>query len=113
MVEFLREKDATSFVAAAGILSHYVGDACQPLHSSMYADGYSDDVTSTTATRVRGNHAGEEYEKKTWPGQGVHSAYEDGMVDKYSSELYDSVVNLGAPATLPTVSGGKPLLANW
>jgi hypothetical protein len=107
MVAFLQAKDTASFVAAAGILSHYVGDACQPLHSSMYADGYDDQGTSTTATHVQGNHAGEQFTKKTWPGQGVHSTYEDGMVDKYSPDLYSAVVKLGKPAKLATVTGGQ------
>ena len=37
--KFARKKDVERFVAAAGTLAHYVGDACQPLHGSMYADG--------------------------------------------------------------------------
>jgi hypothetical protein len=109
MVTFLDQKDIPSFLTAAGILSHYVGDACQPLHSSMYSDGYSDPehTTTTTNTHVRGRHAGEDFQKKSWPGQGVHGTYEDGMVDKYSSELYDAVVKLGKPAKLSTVTGGQ------
>jgi hypothetical protein len=31
MVEFVAAGDVASFVAAGGILAHYVGDACQPL----------------------------------------------------------------------------------
>jgi len=52
-----------AFLCAAGILAHYVGDACQPLHSSVHADGL--DGAST----------------------GVHSTYEELMVNKYASEL--------------------------
>lgn len=107
MVEFLRNKEAASFLAAAGILSHYIGDACQPLHSSMYSDGYSDQATTATGTHVSGAHAGEEFTKKVWPGQGVHGVYEDGMVDKNSSKLYHAVVQLGRPQTLNTIAGGK------
>src|SRR5262249_37946491 len=39
MVEFVSTQDVESFVAAAGILAHYVGDCCQPLHSSYLDDG--------------------------------------------------------------------------
>ena len=40
MVAAVKAKDVTRFVAAAGLVTHYVGDACQPLHGSVYADGY-------------------------------------------------------------------------
>src|SRR5665213_542465 len=63
MVEYRRQRDAKNFLCAAGVLSHYFGDACQPLHSSMHADGL--DGAST----------------------GVHSMYEETMVDKFAAEL--------------------------
>lgn len=39
MVNFVRKKDIASFVAAAGIVAHYVGDAGQPLHISYLHHG--------------------------------------------------------------------------
>jgi hypothetical protein len=63
MVGYRRQGDAKSFLCAAGVLSHYIGDACQPLHSSMHSDGL--DGAST----------------------GVHSVYEEMMVDKFAAEL--------------------------
>jgi hypothetical protein len=39
MVDAANHKDATRFVAAAGICAHYVGDACQPLHISYMFNG--------------------------------------------------------------------------
>jgi hypothetical protein len=48
------------FVCAGGTLSHYVGDACQPLHISSLHDGYADGR-----------------------GKDVHSAYETKMLDAY------------------------------
>lgn len=39
MVSYLRKRDAARFVAAAGVLAHYVGDASQPLHSSYMHHG--------------------------------------------------------------------------
>jgi hypothetical protein len=66
MVDALRgDGNLERFVAAAGTLSHYVGDACQPLHGSMNADGNA----------------------ATHAGTGVHAAYESKMIDRYSTEI--------------------------
>ena len=51
---------AAEFVTAAGVLAHYVGDACQPLHISYMFNG----IPSGTGVE----------------GSGVHSAYETTMV---------------------------------
>ena len=101
MVKSLKEGKVAEFLAAAGILSHYVGDACQPLHSSMYSDGYSDQTSTTTVHKRDGTEA----EKTIWNGMGVHGTYEDGMVDKYSPDLFAKVKALGDPAALPLVEG--------
>lgn len=69
MVGFLKGGDIPRFVCAAGILSHYVGDACQPLHMSQFHDGA--DAQS----------------------KGVHTAYETTMLDKYSTEIVAGVNN--------------------
>jgi len=45
------------FLCAAGVLSHYVGDACQPLHGSQHSDGLNGSTT------------------------GVHTTYEEYMVN--------------------------------
>lgn len=39
MVEYLENKDLIGYVCAAGVLSHYVGDSCQPLHTSRLHHG--------------------------------------------------------------------------
>ena len=62
LIEFAK-KDGASFLAAAGCLAHYVGDACQPLHSSQHSDGLNGAST------------------------GVHSTYEDNMVDAYADQI--------------------------
>lgn len=66
LVGFARERKLAEFVCAAGILSHYVGDACQPLHISYLFNGDPD-------------HGDE--------GKGVHAAYEDGMVNRHIEEI--------------------------
>ena len=69
MVEAVAAGDAARFVCAAGLVSHYVGDASQPLHGSYLADGAP--ATPTTPA----------------VGEGVHSAYETAMVDAYATEI--------------------------
>jgi hypothetical protein len=103
MVEFVTSKDVPSFLASAGILSHYIGDACQPLHGSYHSDGYSDQSTKAAVK----HRDGTEGEKNVWPGQGVHGTYEDGMVDKYSTELYAMVLKLSPGTQLSKVTGGQ------
>lgn len=39
MVAYLKAKDVIHFVAAAGVLAHYVGDASQPMHCSYLHHG--------------------------------------------------------------------------
>jgi hypothetical protein len=63
-----RAKDVASYVCAAGLLAHYVGDACQPLHGSFLADGMPDGT-----------------------GKGVHSAYESAMIDNNTEDLLDKI----------------------
>jgi hypothetical protein len=55
--------DLERFLIASGVLAHYVGDACQPLHSSQHSDGLNGAST------------------------GVHSTYEDDMVDAKAPEI--------------------------
>src|SRR6516162_7770105 len=63
LVDYAKKGDAARFLTAAGCLAHYVGDACQPLHSSQHSDGL--DGAST----------------------GVHSTYEDNMVDAHADDI--------------------------
>ena len=69
MVEYLTQRDLTGFFCAAGVLSHYVGDACQPLHVSRLHDG-DPDVPEQ---------------------KGVHSAYETKMIDAFAAEIIAGV----------------------
>ncbi len=85
MVDAVAAGDATRFVAAAGLLSHYVGDASQPLHGSYLADGIPGTATTPAV------------------GQGVHSAYESAMVDAFSVEIL-----AGLQATLTRRGAEQP-----
>ncbi len=84
MIAAVKSKKLDEFVCAAGLVSHYVGDACQPLHGSKLADGYADQPTTVEHTR---RATGETYEEDSHVGAGVHSAYETNMVDRFASEL--------------------------
>jgi hypothetical protein len=87
MVEYARTGEADKFVCSAGVLTHYVGDACQPLHISYLHDG--DPNRPITHTFSRGNKAGETEKRPL--GQGVHSAYEDAMVHDHRQEILDGL----------------------
>ncbi|MGH6825190.1 hypothetical protein [Methyloceanibacter sp.] len=77
MVEFVQNNQIPKFVCAAGVLTHYVGDACQPLHISYLHDG---DPLQATIHVVK-HRDGTEEEKRIPLGQGLHAAYEDDMVN--------------------------------
>lgn len=69
MRDFAKAGDLTKFVCAAGLMAHYVGDACQPLHVSELHHGSSEEES------------------------GVHSAYETAMLNRYAAEM---IAALGA-----------------
>jgi len=83
MCRFAAEGDAHKFVCAAGVLSHYVGDACQPLHISYLHDG--DPNRPVEHEFTKGKKAGTTEQRPL--GQGVHSAYEDKMVFDHRKDI--------------------------
>ncbi|HEY7312920.1 MAG TPA: hypothetical protein VH643_26385 [Gemmataceae bacterium] len=87
MVRYASEGKAAEFVCAAGVLTHYVGDACQPLHISYLHDG--DPLRAVT--HVVHHRDGSEDERKNPLGMGVHSAYEDDMVNAHREDILDGL----------------------
>jgi len=94
MVAYLKQKDVIRFVAAAGVLAHYVGDASQPLHCSYMHHGIP----------PMKKHAGRNYPvrkgtaefnafKKT-PAADVHGIYEENMLEVDTPTALVSVNNL-------------------
>jgi hypothetical protein len=77
MVKFAHAGKRGEFVCAAGVLCHYLGDGCQPLHISYLYDG--DPLQATTHTVH--HRYGTMENKQVALGAGCHSAYEDGMVN--------------------------------
>jgi hypothetical protein len=69
MISFVGDGDRDSFVCAAGVLTHYVGDACQPLHISRLHHGDPDQPG----------------------GSGVHDAYETKMVNANRKAILDGL----------------------
>src|SRR5204863_5793331 len=63
------------FLCAGGVLIHYIGDACQPLHSSYLSQGDPEDLIDRPKS-----------DGKKMRADGVHSGYEDDMVEYGYSE---------------------------
>ena len=104
MVSFLRAGRADEFVCAAGILSHYVGDSCQPLHISYLFNG---DPDHTVDGVMRDPQTGEKKHGQVPLGLGVHSAYEDQMIDRHVPEIMKGVDGILARVRQPAlVTGG-------
>jgi len=101
MVGYVEKKDYASYVAAAGLLAHYVGDACQPLHGSFLADGYQDQATDGFTSTGK--------PKKDWPAKGVHSIYETKMIDAKATELFEAIDKVLAKpaAALAAIDEGR------
>jgi hypothetical protein len=88
------------FIFGCGVLAHYVGDACQPLHSSYMSDGDPADTTTENHVAKRisykrdgtvSHHKGDVYPKKVNPGSGVHVAYEDHMIDDHIAAILEQL----------------------
>jgi hypothetical protein len=102
MVSFIRDNKMPEFVCAAGVLTHYVGDACQPLHISFLHDG---DPLQAKTHVVR--HRDGTQDKKHVPlGQGVHSAYEDKMVNAKRKQILDGLDRAAKVAAAELVTSG-------
>jgi hypothetical protein len=100
MVGFVTAGDYAGYLCTAGLVAHYVGDACQPLHGSILADG-DPAVTTTHITKK-----GKPVEIKR--GHGVHTAYETKMIDRHAAELFpaiDKALGRRGPS-LPAITTG-------
>jgi len=105
MVQFVKDDEVEKFVCAAGILSHYVGDSCQPLHISYLFNGDPDRPIKAIKKDPKTH---EKKEGVQADGTGVHSAYEDDMVNNNVATLFPKVQELVDAAPWPTlVEGGQ------
>lgn len=103
MVSFVKAGEVEKFVCAAGILSHYVGDSCQPLHISYLFNG---DPDKTVPGMVKDPKTGQKVAGKVPEGTGVHSAYEDDMINANVAAISQGVDSrLQSSADWPLVTG--------
>ena len=73
MVDAVKKRDINRYVCAAGVMAHYVGDACQPLHISHLHDGEP-------------QGAG-----KPARGKGVHSEYQEKMLRQHALDMLEDM----------------------
>jgi hypothetical protein len=86
MVEFVKQGKLAEFICAGGVLCHYVGDACQPLHVSRLHHG-------------RPDHPDE---------SAVHSKYETDMLDRFAADIIAGVnANLKGSKAKADLNGGR------
>ena len=91
MVDFVQDDKMPEFVCAAGVLTHYIGNSCQPLHISYLHDGDPEQAKSHVVHHQRGKKPGTSETVRTPLGQGLHSAYEDKMVNAHRKEILDGL----------------------
>lgn len=84
MVDFVAAGDVVGYLTAAGIAAHYMGDVCQPLHGSIYADGDS-------SRTVKRHHPKTGVTDTVPYGKDVHSAYESAMLSLKAKALHDKI----------------------
>lgn len=96
------------FLAASGILAHYVGDASQPLHGSIMSDGIQDEEPNIPRLSERKDKNGQRL--PAFRGEGVHSAYETNMINMAATKgwLFEQIqANLDAGHGMALVSDGR------
>jgi hypothetical protein len=103
MVQCVRSGKLENFVCAAGILSHYVGDACQPLHISYMFNG---DPADSESVERRNRYTGKTEVIDQPRAAGVHSTYEEKMVNYHVTEI---IAGLGENqgSSKKRIKGGK------
>jgi hypothetical protein len=100
--------DPDKFIAAAGTLAHYVGDASQPLHGSTMSDGIPSEKPDIPRDSQRKDNHGNRL--PAFRGEGVHSAYETQMINMAAKKglLFKEIrKNLGADHGMRLVRDGR------
>jgi len=85
--------EPAKFIAAAGTLAHFVGDASQPLHGSHLSDG--DKTKEPDIPRLSDHKDGDGNHPPAHRGEGVHSAFETDMISWAANRglLFDAIRN--------------------
>ncbi|MGY3586020.1 hypothetical protein ACVIGB_004920 [Bradyrhizobium sp. USDA 4341] len=87
MVEYAAANKKLEFVCAAGIVAHYIGDACQPLHISQFHHGL--DLNDKAHAKV-------------------HSVYETTMIGRHGKDLIKMIPDARTSDVAEIVAGGTP-----
>ncbi len=107
MVKYLKQPDLKRFVAAAGILAHYVGDASQPFHCSYMHHG----VPPMT------EHEGRQYPRLpdksaeytaflSSPQRKIHSIFDETLLEVDPKDVFDRVSKARHAGARPKISSG-------
>jgi hypothetical protein len=77
MVGFVKAGKQVEYLTAAGVLAHYIGDACQPLHCSFMHHGDPSDPVNRTVVHTTGKKKGTT--EIVDDGKEIHEDYEQNM----------------------------------
>ncbi len=91
MVDYLKAGDLLRFVAAGGVMAHYVGDASQPLHCSFMHHGIPPMKTYKGRQYPVPRDSDEFKDFKTTREAQIHSIYEETMLEIDTATLLASV----------------------
>jgi hypothetical protein len=94
-------KDIASFVAAAGIIAHYVGDAGQPLHISYLHHGDPDDSIIDPHSKSQEDKPANRISRQN----AVHGSYESDMFKYHAVELHDGLTRVVPNKPVPPIKG--------
>lgn len=81
MVAYLKARDVIHFVAAAGVLAHYIGDASQPMHCSYMHHGMPPMKTVNGRKYPFPRSSKEFKEFKKTRAADIHGIYEETMIE--------------------------------
>jgi hypothetical protein len=77
MVDFVKAGKEAEYLTAAGVLAHYIGDACQPLHCSFMHHGDPSDPVLRVIHHTTGKKAGKT--ETVDDSKEIHEDYEQNM----------------------------------
>jgi hypothetical protein len=107
MVSYLKSGDVHRFVAAGGVMAHYVGDASQPLHCSYMHHGAPPMVTVDGRKYPVPRDSAKFKQFKTTAASKIHGIYEEQMLEIDTATALTGVDDaLSKAKTLPQVKNG-------
>jgi len=99
MVTYVKDGNVAGFIGAAGVITHYVFDACMPLHISYMHHGDPNGQMKTIGSG--------EKEKEVSIAYDVHAEFDNQMVEYYTKEIEKTLPGLLKPDSRVPVATGK------